>query len=129
MKRALVLATVLAATSAEACSGPDVMGTIEAHQRFATVCACAIGLLFLVALRLTISRRLDTGTFWNLAGMFALHPAWTISGFDGDCGFMQVNASILFLGIAALLTWFLFLAWFRAGTTTARRATSPSEQN
>ena len=35
------------------------------------------------------------------AGLLALHPAWTISAYGGDCGFLKVDATRLFSLIAA----------------------------
>jgi hypothetical protein len=52
--------------------------------------------------------------------LLALHPAWTISAFQGDCGIIKRTTSILFILLfVVLLTWQFSLTFVRKPAASA----------
>lgn len=87
-----------------ACSGPEAMATIRSNQVLGDVCA-AIGAVVLLALAWDFYRtRTMRLTLPAAVLLLAVHPAWTVSAIEGDCGTWKREASILFtaafLGLA-----------------------------
>ena len=87
-----------------ACSGfdgpPEVLvRNIELSKQLAVVAAY----LCLAGLALFAVRR----TWWPLpaliAALFGLHPAWTVSALDGDCGVLQRDAAWAVTGLIAAI--------------------------
>jgi hypothetical protein len=50
--------------------------------------------------------------------LFALHPAWTVSAWIGDCGYSKVNYSKWFAGFLVLLTFYQVTRWMLARSRT-----------
>ncbi|MBX3120488.1 MAG: hypothetical protein KF784_15625 [Fimbriimonadaceae bacterium] len=108
MKQAKIGISALFAlpTSAIACSGADVQDSIRAAIRFAYFNAAfmtiALGVSFFIAKKSPI-----TGLITVFIGiLLALHPAWTVNAWGGDCGIGKASAAVvlsLFSGIVVVV--------------------------
>ncbi|WP_435007339.1 hypothetical protein P12x_004663 [Tundrisphaera lichenicola] len=78
-----------------ACSGPGAFARIAANEAIAHHFAIITGVLALTSLRIGLhqSRMILPGICWFL---MLLHPAWTISARQGDCGGQKAGGAILF---------------------------------
>ena len=97
-----------------ACSGPGAGATIARNIELGYTNAAVAGGLLLVSLAVAAlgTRRWVAPAV--LAGLVALHPAWTISAISGDCGFFKRDASLVFTVAGAItLCWQLARGlWF-----------------
>jgi len=93
-----------------ACSGPGAV-VIAAENTFIS-CALAGGslVILLVLFRLTRAHALARSLVYFPVILMAFHPAWLMSGSNGDCGAMKALAStvifvamLILLGIACLM--------------------------
>jgi hypothetical protein len=110
-----------------ACSGPGA-GEIIAHNIVTSlVHAAVVGGLLAASLALfTVGprRRIVPAI---LFGLFVLHPAWTISAINGDCGFLKRDASWIFTGFGTLALAVQGLCWL--ATTRRLKSGHKSDAN
>ena len=88
-----------------ACSGPGAIAEIQRNIAIGSAHAGIVGALLLASLGLGLATRRWLGTA-ICAGLLALHPAWTVSALDGDCGDTKRWLSWAFSGFAlAVVVW------------------------
>lgn len=89
-----------------ACSGPGAGATIARSIEIGNTHAVVAGGLFLASLAVVALGRRRWAVPTALAGLVALHPAWTIDAISGDCGYLKRDASWVFTGLGCVgLCW------------------------
>jgi hypothetical protein len=85
-----------------ACSGPGAGETIARNIAIGYTHAAIVGGMLVASIVLFAigPRRWIFPVV--ILGLVALHPAWTISAIQGDCGILKRDASSVFTGIATL---------------------------
>lgn len=87
------------------CSGPGAFDLMERNQHIGFVHAAIVESVLVVSLILCAVSAPDRRALLvpaSLFGLLALHPAWTISAYGGDCGFMKRDVSWIFTVLAGL---------------------------
>ena len=80
-----------------ACSGPGAASTIRVNVAYAQICA-EVGAFITLALIYDGIRHHQWGKAWWAAALLMLiHPAWTVSAYDGDCGYTLYDAAFMVL--------------------------------
>jgi hypothetical protein len=84
-----------------ACSGPGAGAAIAENIAYAQAHALVVLTALEVSALIWLCVRRSRG--WPLASalLLLLHPAWTVSALDGDCGALKAQASVLFTVLAA----------------------------
>ena len=94
-----------------ACSGPGAMDTIWANIATAQEQAMIVGAMTIVTVVIWIFVQRWGEVPLVAIGLFAVHPAWTISAVSGDCGTLKVQASALVTVLAAICLIFQATIW------------------
>lgn len=106
-----------------ACSGPGAPATIGRNIEIGfTQAGVMSGLLAVSLLVFALGPRRRAVPI-VLLGLLALHPAWTISTIDGDCGYLKRDASYVFTALGSVaLGWQVGRAvWGRIRSRVAGR--------
>jgi hypothetical protein len=90
----------MVAPLASACKGGEAtMAATQALGWFAFVIHAGLALASYVLWR---ANRDGQPSLFVLAALLALHPAWTLSAYNGDCGMIKVLATFLWMAIAGV---------------------------
>lgn len=96
-----------------ACSGPGAPAAIARSVEIGYTHAGIAGGLLLASVALLAVARRGWAFPAILLGLLVIHPAWTISVIDGDCGYLRRDASWVVTVVGALTIFFqvAFSAW------------------
>ena len=97
----MALCALGAAATATACSGPGTLELMKGVEQSAYVAAAICA--FILVVSFLLGRWLSAATSGVL---FAIHPAWTMSPYKGDCGGMA--QMFTFAATAIILSVFLW---------------------
>lgn len=97
-----------------ACSGPGAAATIQQSITIGYFCAAAGGAITSVLAFDSWRSRRWRFTLPVAAVMLLLHPAWTVSAIQGDCGYFKRDASYFFTAAYFALLIYQYVASKRA---------------
>jgi hypothetical protein len=113
-----------------ACSGKGAGKLIAENIEYAEQMAWAVGVMSAVSLMIYLFMRRYKAFPIVCLALLALHPAWTIGGIMGDCGFLKAGAASFFvlfcglaLGLQSVAAGVMLLGW------SARRLSSASRKD
>ena len=86
-----------------ACSGPGA-AAVTAENSFTSYALAGVSMVILLVLfRLTRAHALARSLVYFPAIIMPLHPAWLMSGSNGDCGALKALASIVIFSAMLML--------------------------
>lgn len=105
-------ATSLLASAVFACTAVKGMDPIGDSNRTAWTFGLVSALIVLVSVAFYFLRkRKGRWVVITSAILFAIHPAWTVTAWGGDCGLAKVDYSQWFTGFLTLLAIYQALRW------------------
>jgi hypothetical protein len=94
-----------------ACSGPGAMTTIHQSITISQFCAAMSGVIVLALAFDHWRRHRWSFRLGFAAALMAVHPAWTVSAWHGDCGYFKRHTSYFLLAVLfGLLAYQVYVA-------------------
>ena len=94
-----------------ACSGPGAMRLIADNILYAQQHAAVVAGLAMLSIVLWLILGRFKAIPLCLGVLFVVHPAWTVSAIQGDCGHLKANAATFITAFASVCVAFQCMFW------------------